>query len=535
MSDVEFDEESYQAYEDELYGQTSPNSDDSDVESEVAEILYGQVHYSFSLPESTNKGKEVIEVSSQAESSDETRKEGWQDDVIAISSDENENEPLEITENWELIDKDVNGGKEFSGKRSASRYYKEEKRSMYIRCHNCNERGHMAVDCPDPKKVIKCCLCGGQGHYKRSCPNELCFNCDQPGHQSRSCRKPRRRHYDQCHRCFLEGHLQNDCPDLWRQYHRTTQVGRIVQPTEDEDTDRPVYCYNCAKEGHYGYECSQDRMDPRQATSFPFIVHYDGCPTTPSDRGGHRHFSNRNQWGHSYQGGHALGQIGDKRRHSCPSQQQLHQRDDSGHSHGHAHTPHSHEGKRGRKREHDRDPDQNYKKSISSRKGRMQIQIQNSPLEEGQSKKRRKKNKKRVSDEKEEDNTRMVYYSLPDDHPGLQRDDGPKKKKKMGKTQRLERKAQLMEIASKHEETRDIPYWMFRPKYQNDQLVSAKKRPLLRLAQELGRAHPYKSDSTPVLLKPSYKRPSRPAKQKPRDRGFRKSNTDYQNRKFNTM
>ncbi|KAK3734981.1 hypothetical protein QZH41_004394 [Actinostola sp. cb2023] len=48
MSDEEFDEESFVAYENELYEEQLKDSDD-EIESDVEEALYGQVHYSFSL------------------------------------------------------------------------------------------------------------------------------------------------------------------------------------------------------------------------------------------------------------------------------------------------------------------------------------------------------------------------------------------------------------------------------------------------------------------------------------------------------
>lgn len=44
-----------------------------------------------------------------------------------------------------------------------------------VRCRNCNELGHIAVNCKRPKKRIVCFMCGEEGHRETRCPNSICL------------------------------------------------------------------------------------------------------------------------------------------------------------------------------------------------------------------------------------------------------------------------------------------------------------------------------------------------------------------------
>lgn len=44
-----------------------------------------------------------------------------------------------------------------------------------IRCRNCNEMGHIAVNCKRPKKRIVCFMCGENNHRETRCPNSICL------------------------------------------------------------------------------------------------------------------------------------------------------------------------------------------------------------------------------------------------------------------------------------------------------------------------------------------------------------------------
>lgn len=185
----------------------------------------------------------------------------------------------EITENWDLIERDLEDPR-VSKKRS--RYYTPGKELPHMRCFNCNEKGHLSQFCPEPKKTSVCFLCGVSGHVKRFCPNELCFNCREPGHKSKDCRMPRRRPFDRCNRCHVLGHFAVDCPDRWRQYHLTIQVGPITRPERPLSPPKSVSCYNCGQQGHYGHECQEKNATRRRELPLPFVVCYDGCHASSS-------------------------------------------------------------------------------------------------------------------------------------------------------------------------------------------------------------------------------------------------------------
>lgn len=51
-------------------------------------------------------------------------------------------------------------------------HYNQDKK---VRCHNCNELGHIVVNCKKPKKRIVCYMCGEDGHRETRCPNSICL------------------------------------------------------------------------------------------------------------------------------------------------------------------------------------------------------------------------------------------------------------------------------------------------------------------------------------------------------------------------
>lgn len=58
-----------------------------------------------------------------------------------------------------------------------------------VKCFNCNKRGHMSGECPNPPAPQACFLCGDDsGHHKsNACPHRMCYNCGGQGHDSRRC------------------------------------------------------------------------------------------------------------------------------------------------------------------------------------------------------------------------------------------------------------------------------------------------------------------------------------------------------------
>uniref|UniRef100_UPI00398F7A19 zinc finger CCHC domain-containing protein 7 n=1 Tax=Pristiophorus japonicus TaxID=55135 RepID=UPI00398F7A19 len=178
------------------------------------------------------------------------------------------NQEGDLHTQWSICEKDLE--KPFG--RYHSRYYAPTNKN--VDCRNCGKLGHLSKNCPSPKKLLACCLCGVRGHLQRGCPERYCTNCNMPGHWFQNCIE-RAYWKKQCHRCQMTGHYADDCPEIWRQYHLTTNRGPIVNGYSQPIEKRSVYCYNCAKRGHYGYECSSKWMNNHTLPTSPFVYYYD--------------------------------------------------------------------------------------------------------------------------------------------------------------------------------------------------------------------------------------------------------------------
>ncbi|XP_021235644.1 zinc finger CCHC domain-containing protein 7 isoform X3 [Numida meleagris] len=93
--------------------------------------------------------------------------------------------------------------------------------------------------------------------YYTADKNVTCRNCGRPGHLSKNCPVPKA------------------CPEIWRQYHLTTNPGPIKAARSHSEHSAAVYCYNCSRKGHFGYECSEKRMRGSMFPASPFIHYYD--------------------------------------------------------------------------------------------------------------------------------------------------------------------------------------------------------------------------------------------------------------------
>ncbi|XP_054034728.1 zinc finger CCHC domain-containing protein 7 [Dryobates pubescens] len=174
---------------------------------------------------------------------------------------------------WSISTKDLEAQISNFGavRRSGARYYTANKN---VTCRNCARQGHLSKNCPVPKRVPPCCLCARRGHLQHSCPARFCQNCSLPGHCFRDClEKPFWN--KQCNRCHMQGHYADACPEIWRQYHLTTQPGQIQEAGPRRAPPSPAYCYNCSRRGHFGYECSEKRMHESMLPAYPFICCYD--------------------------------------------------------------------------------------------------------------------------------------------------------------------------------------------------------------------------------------------------------------------
>ncbi|XP_061685678.1 zinc finger CCHC domain-containing protein 7 [Syngnathoides biaculeatus] len=154
--------------------------------------------------------------------------------------------------------------------RVANRYYTDKN----VHCRNCDKTGHLSKNCPDPRKMPVCFLCGDPSHVGSNCPFKHCNNCGLPGHLYDSCSE-RAYYHKRCHRCGMTGHFFDACPEIWRQYHISTETGPPFKQKGEDNGRSPAYCYNCSRKGHFGHGCTRQRMFRGTYATTPFINHYD--------------------------------------------------------------------------------------------------------------------------------------------------------------------------------------------------------------------------------------------------------------------
>ncbi|XP_030650051.1 zinc finger CCHC domain-containing protein 7-like [Chanos chanos] len=203
-------------------------------------------------------------------------------------TDDEKNEENYNTKLWVVSEKDRESGSRGGDKRKDGEFSSRTPRYFPLQedlfCSNCRKRGHKTWSCPAPKRQMCCVLCGQRGHLLSACPQQHCPVCGLLTHTLTSHKQtvrtqlacPLQTYCDQpCSRCGRSGHLQDSCPDSWRQYHLTTQHGVPVRPECEHTRRQPVYCYNCALQGHYGHECMQKRMQSGVKPSVPYVCVYD--------------------------------------------------------------------------------------------------------------------------------------------------------------------------------------------------------------------------------------------------------------------
>ncbi|XP_075681669.1 zinc finger CCHC domain-containing protein 7 [Rhinoderma darwinii] len=175
---------------------------------------------------------------------------------------------------WSVIDKDSEAqiGNFGPSRRSGNRYYTEDKNVL---CRNCNRRGHLSKNCPEPKKMPACCLCGRRGHLQYACLASYCSNCFMPGHFHQECKERPPYWQKNCHRCSMTGHYADACPEIWRQYHLTVVRGPIKKSNSASSPKDIVYCCNCGRKGHCGFDCNQRRMYSTVYPSCELVFTYD--------------------------------------------------------------------------------------------------------------------------------------------------------------------------------------------------------------------------------------------------------------------
>ncbi|WVR07006.1 hypothetical protein IAU60_004045 [Kwoniella sp. DSM 27419] len=137
-------------------------------------------------------------------------------------------------------------------------------------CQNCKRPGHRSKDC----KHIICTTCGKEDdHERRDCPIGLvCFGCGGRGHRKQDCPDPTSRMSRRtgCDRCGSRDHMENTCPAIWRVYAYVSDERRLDAQKEKFEAEgwekeavggkaAEEWCYNCAREGHFGDDCTSRR------------------------------------------------------------------------------------------------------------------------------------------------------------------------------------------------------------------------------------------------------------------------------------
>lgn len=85
-----------------------------------------------------------------------------------------------------------------------NRYFNTNKT---VKCHNCNEIGHISKFCPN-ERIIICNKCNKEGHLQWQCPNIKCFKCNKIGHKIDACQEV---NLFKCDSCGSIGHKKADC------------------------------------------------------------------------------------------------------------------------------------------------------------------------------------------------------------------------------------------------------------------------------------------------------------------------------------
>ncbi|XP_013786880.1 zinc finger CCHC domain-containing protein 7-like [Limulus polyphemus] len=172
-------------------------------------------------------------------------------------------------DSWHLDERDA-----YKHMFKKSQQYRYHNHLMRVTCNNCQEQGHLSKVCTKPRKLVTCFLCGQIGHLGDNCRDVACTRCLAVGHQVARCMWRVQDVRRKCPICSMRGHLRNECPDLWRRFHATIVPGTPVKGTCKTKNRKNVYCYNCAKKGHYGHECQQQRFDPHNFPTWPFVISY---------------------------------------------------------------------------------------------------------------------------------------------------------------------------------------------------------------------------------------------------------------------
>ncbi|KAF9274408.1 hypothetical protein BGZ74_004361, partial [Mortierella antarctica] len=154
------------------------------------------------------------------------------------------------------------------------RYYIEPEVSR-AQCYICGQTGHQQRNCT----TTRCYVCGAVGeHSPDQCPESMCYKCRRKGHISVNCPQPRG--FSGCSECYSYDHVAENCPTIWREYEYLSG--------EPENSSVVAYCYNCADVGHFGDECNIRRPQYAQHATSAFTSGKIKNPSSHSNRDDYR-------------------------------------------------------------------------------------------------------------------------------------------------------------------------------------------------------------------------------------------------------
>ena len=183
-------------------------------------------------------------------------------------------------------------------------------------CSNCHEPGHESRKCPHTvvrgklcayASLHQCAACGKvDEHERKDCPITLvCFGCGERGHRRAECKAPRSKMGSRngCGLCGSADHvpgvrlstmrrhllMRKMCPSVWRTYRYRTAEGvqaelevRAAAVEWEKEAvgggSDEMWCYNCAREGHFGDVSWPSYLDTTSYTSGVFLMRQD-CPS----------------------------------------------------------------------------------------------------------------------------------------------------------------------------------------------------------------------------------------------------------------
>lgn len=129
-------------------------------------------------------------------------------------------------------------------------------------CQLCGYSGHTAQGCP----MVQISAAVQQTPSTRRSPTIICYNCQGTGHMARECPHPRRvgntttgpADRRTCFHCHKAGHTIANCPDkMWQ-----------LPPTTGNSRGGPRRCYQCGQIGHLARDCPS-RVAPPGPPNYP--------------------------------------------------------------------------------------------------------------------------------------------------------------------------------------------------------------------------------------------------------------------------